>query len=312
MSFSFEKGKAIAAISDGKEMDILCYDMNSEAPKVPLEQIVKELYKRQEEGRFETKDYLKGGDLERLLEALSLNMTPKSGKLNILYEDARAIEQELSGKAIYNKDIKVTPFFEREEDQTARITAFGPPGAGKSTILNKILKVECMMYPDTKIYVFSRLREDKSLDEGLEERMYRIPIDETIMEMDIENMGIEENAYVVFDDITSITNDKWRKQVIKIRDTLLEVGRHGKINIMIVNHTTRGGAATSKIHSCSTGYIVFPQAGINPQYESMLETYGGLSKGQIRRILNLRSRWVLISKNAPRYVLYENGGYLLK
>ena len=57
--------------------------------------------------------------------------------------------------------------------------------------------------------------------------------------------------------------------------------------------------------------VVYPSSGSFQQIKYILSHYVGLSSAEIQRIRSLKSRWVLLSKHFPQYVLSENECYLL-
>jgi hypothetical protein len=61
----------------------------------------------------------------------------------------------------------------------------------------------------------------------------------------------------------------------------------------------------------ATTVCFFPRAGSTYHIKTYLTKYVGLEKNQIKKILNLPSRWVALYRSYPMYVLYEKGIYLL-
>ena len=55
----------------------------------------------------------------------------------------------------------------------------------------------------------------------------------------------------------------------------------------------------------------YPRSGSTYQIQNFLKNYGGMTKDQIQKVLNLPSRWVTLHKNYPCYVFHEKGAYLL-
>jgi hypothetical protein len=93
----------------------------------------------------------------------------------------------------------------------------------------------------------------------------------------------------------------------------MEVGRKLNCNMIITNHLVipneKKFARTllNEINMIS----LFPKSGSSQQIKYALKTYWGMNNKQIDKILDLKSRWVIISKTYPQYVLYENGCFIL-
>ena len=56
--------------------------------------------------------------------------------------------------------------------------------------------------------------------------------------------------------------------------------------------------------------MIFPKSGNRKGMVYALSNYCGFDKKTIEKILTLPSRWVLIGKEYPMYVLYEKGCFL--
>ena len=116
-----------------------------------------------------------------------------------------------------------------DDEFGARFYISGPTGSGKSFFCYQYGKLYKEMFPDNPIYLFSKLKKDKSIDPLMPTR---ILLDETILENPIipEELG---DSLVIFDDIDAIQNDAVRKHIQKFRNDLLECGRHEKIYTLI-------------------------------------------------------------------------------
>ena len=101
----------------------------------------------------------------------------------------------------------------------------------------------------------------------------------------IDESEIPANCICVFDDIEGLRGEE-REAVTKLRDQLLNVGRHKNITIFTIVHRLLGGKNTTESRDECTTTTVFPKAGMKHHIEQYLEKYRGLSKSQIKRILN--------------------------
>ncbi len=93
-----------------------------------------------------------------------------------------------------------------------------------------------------------------------------------------------EDCVVVFDDIENLTNKNVNKQVLNLRNSMLEKGRHKNIDIISISHSALGGGITKFVHSEATGFVVFPRYSQVHQLTTYLTKYAGLSKQAIEKI----------------------------
>ncbi len=183
----------------------------------------------------------------------------------------------------------------------------GPSGSGKSTYTADYIKQVQKIYPKMPIFIFSRVNEDKVLDEL---KPIRIELDEEVV-ADPIRPGELNNSVCVFDDIDTISDKKINEAVRKLRDDLLETGRHENVYMVCTSHQLMNYKHTRTLINEATCVTFFPQSGSSYHIQRFLKEYCGLSKLQIEKILHLPSRWVTIGKLYPMYILYEKGCYML-
>lgn len=188
-------------------------------------------------------------------------------------------------------------------------------GSGKSVFTSFYLENYISVYPKRKIYVFSAIDEDEALDKL---PITRITLDNELLE-EINNKGVDnvldlqdiKNSVVVFDDVDVIKNDLIREFVFKLRDSILETGRHFNITCLVTSHTIAAGRKTRTQLTEANYLVIFPGRSPSKQITYILEVYLNFSKDQIKRILKFRDTWVMISTIQPRYILTKTGAYLL-
>jgi len=182
----------------------------------------------------------------------------------------------------------------------------GASGSGKTTYIARYLEEYKRMFPKNKIYIFSKLHDDEVLDKL---KPIRIIINDQLIENPIEVEELE-NSCVVFDDIDTLEKDLM-EAVTKLRDDLLEIGRHNNIYMCNVSHLLMNYKNTRRLLNETQTVTFFPKSGSSYHINRFLKVYAGLSKEDINRILHLPSRWVTINKTYPNYILYSQGAYLL-
>lgn len=197
----------------------------------------------------------------------------------------------------------------------------GPSGSGKSTFVATYLTNYCDIFPDNQIYMFSAVPSDPAFERFEEDgpkktrdRMTRIVLDADYKEEILAGEGLDvtdlENSAVVFDDVDVITDKTLLEHVLNLRSRCLEIGRHYNITTCCTTHQLCNYKATKILLQEATKVVVFPRAGSSYHIKRFLKEYCGMKAKEIQRVLNLPSRWVMISKTYPQYILYKDGAYL--
>lgn len=211
---------------------------------------------------------------------------------------------EKNKKEIILKDGVIIPL--PNKDVVEKIYISAPSGAGKSTFAGDYINQYKKMFKDDEVYILSSITEDKVLDKY---DPIRIPLDESFIEMDLQPEEIE-NSLMVFDDTDTIQNARIRNTVGNFRDWLLEQGRHFNIRLLITSHLLSNYKHTRRILNEATAVVVFPKSGSGTYHiKNFLKTYCGFDKAETKKFLNLNSRWVMVYRSYPQYVLYQHGCY---
>lgn len=233
------------------------------------------------------------------------------------------------GKKIFGGDIKKlqkgqVPYIElkskeekmipiprlKKPGQEARDNVFisGPEESGKSTWAANFIKQYLLMYPHAKFYIFSGIDKDAPLDAL---KPLRIKLDEKLIEKPFKIDSFPQDSIILFDDIDTLEDDKVRKAVLKLRDRLLEKGRHQGITVISITHNPMAGTDTKASLLESNSMVLFPRGGDTNHLEKVLKTYMGFPQNVINKVKNLKSRWVQCSKRYPKYVLHEKGCFVV-
>lgn len=185
--------------------------------------------------------------------------------------------------------------------------AAGPSGSGKSTFVSNWCTEFKKIHENYKIYVFSRLGEDESIDKL---KPIRIEINQEMLDFPIEPDSLKKSM-VIFDDINTLPDKKFRDAVNALQNDLLETGRHQDIYVAMTNHLMTDYKNTRTMLNESHTIVFFPGSGAVKGIKYMLNNYIGLDKHQMRRILRLPSRWVAVKRGFPMLIMYEKGAYFL-
>lgn len=183
-------------------------------------------------------------------------------------------------------------------------------GGGKSWIARTYAEEYMAQWPGRKVYVISALTKDKTLDSlpGLK----RVNVD-SLVEHPFEK-GEElkdfKKSLVLFDDCEALTGAA-KRVVQELQDALLTLGRHSVTSVIICNHLPARGKETRLMLSEATRYCVFPAAMGYHTLHYLLTTHVGLSPKEVQDLRSIRSRWVVLSKSFPRYLLSSNEARML-
>lgn len=188
----------------------------------------------------------------------------------------------------------------------------GKSGSGKSTYAAKYIEKYKKMFPDREIYVFSRKPKDPVLDKiGIN----RIVVDESIIDDPIDiTQDIDGPCCILFDDASTYPNEKIQKAVLKLMMDVMEIGRSYEVEVIITNHlpTAKEKNLNRTIFNESQYITLFPRMTNNKRMINYtLSEYLGLDNDLIKRIHNLKSRWVTIHNECPGFVLYDHGAFLI-
>ena len=192
------------------------------------------------------------------------------------------------------------------ERQIIYVTA--PSGSGKSYFTRQFMEDYKKVYPKRPIYIFSSLTEDKSLDKikGLR----RIKIDSDKFK-DTELTAKEfQDSLCIFDDVDVISDKFIKNKVMKIFNSIAQIGRHYNVSVVFTSHNATNGFETKNILNESHAICVFPKTAGNRTLKYLLDQYLGFDKSQIQRVKNMNSRWVCICKCYPQAIITQDEVYL--
>lgn len=304
--FSFNKGRAVAyvqGLEDNGKILRLCEDAK-DGPELKGSPVL-----RLSEDWF--RDNFKGitaPQLNVVLKALQDGRPPISHSLAKIYN----ISKEYLDRSLMREYIIETPGSSLipvlNSETPDRIYIAGPSGSGKSVMSSKYMQMYNILYPTKKIYIFSRIEEDPAFADV--KNVERIMIDDSLL---VEPMTAEElkDSLVLVDDIDTITDEKIAKVVRKLRDDILECGRHFNIYIICTSHKICDFNKTKTMLNEATAVVFFPQSGGAHQIKRLMREYVGASAKETEHIMRLPSRWVAIYKHYPQYVMYDRGIFLM-
>jgi hypothetical protein len=198
----------------------------------------------------------------------------------------------------------------KNKDAEAReiIYISGPEESGKSVWASKYIKQFKKMYPQSKLFVFSKIKHDKVIDDL---KPIRVALNENLYKKPIEIDEFPKNAIVLFDDVDTISNDKIKDAVLDLRDRLLEEGRHQSIFVISITHNPTMGKKTKASLLEASSIVLFPMGGDIFHMKRVLKEYCGYNPKNIDAILKLDTRWIQCHKRGDggKFILHEKGAF---
>jgi hypothetical protein len=259
--------------------------------------------------------------MEMLADAVFYRKPPKSIALKNVYRTIVEDLKDASGRTIEVDQKSMIPIFLSDESRknNYRLMFTGKPGSGKSHLVNEILVEDVKIHPKAKIFVFSALNEDQSLDKDLDNNMIRIDLDpKEFLEgepMNVSDFQSDKPSeyfnWIIFDDIDGFPDAKVKKAVATLRDSCLQLGRHYGCNIITVSHILLDGKPTKASNNFTSHLFIFPESLMVSQVDDFLKKYMQLDEISRQKVMNADSRWVMISKDNPTFALTQNGGTFL-
>lgn len=292
MSFTFietEDARAIAKIIGGEYDGKIIYLIDQDDSELPND-ILQDTFMKQ------NKKFMSYKDVRKLLKAIR---EENEGELKKFFSNSKKEFQISDGK------LQFLP--SKIHDMNYRVMVGGPSGCGKSTWTAMFMKNFKIYYKGYDMFVLSRLNDDKVLDK---QKPIRIELDEELV-IDPIHPSEFEKSLVIFDDIDTLSNKMVLKQVKLLQDDLLECGRHQETHIICVSHQLLNYKSTRKMLLESTHIVVFPRSGNKYTITNLFKRYCGMDRHQIKKAMNLKSRWLCISRIHPVYIIHEKGIYIL-
>lgn len=198
-------------------------------------------------------------------------------------------------------ELIITPSIETE-----RMYIAGKSGCGKSTIAARYMVEYLKMFPDRRIFLFSRHKEEKAY-EGIPHQA--IELNDELAESPIELTEIK-NALVVFDDTDNLQDKRIKKALQLLNDDIISNGRKYNIHCLTLAHQLLNYKESRNLLN-EANRVVFFNNGTTYHIKNYLQKYAGIDVQMMRKILALKSRWTLISLGYPMYILHDHGAFLI-
>lgn len=190
----------------------------------------------------------------------------------------------------------------------------GKSGSGKSHIARNFAIRYHELYPDRKIFLFSFLKEDKTIDtisslikrvkpELMEDENYAMP---TIADF--------EKSLVIIDDVEGYerTSKMIFNGIQSVIDMIATMGRHTQSSIVVCSHLLSDYKRTRLFLGEAQQFVTFMHGVSQKQLYGLLGGYAGIDHSEIDQLRKLPSRWICVRTQFPIVAVYEKGAQLVR
>ncbi len=162
------------------------------------------------------------------------------------------------------------------------------------------------------VYVISEKQHDEALRDvaGPPEQ---VPLADVVELYAANNSNADETSMlepfreslVFIDDVDALTGVQ-KKAVIALQDKIARMGRAPQIDAVFIRHVLTEGMASRVILQEATHIVLFPSSTTAHQLEYLLTEHIGFSKSFVASLRlpgMAKFEWVIVSKNAPRFIM---------
>lgn len=249
---------------------------------------------------------LSGNQIEKIERSLMTNIIPDNLKLKKLVLESKNTIDQYKHKEIIINDGEARPTINPNTDRQIFYIA-GQSGSGKSTFASFLIESYIKIFPTNKVFLFSNKDYDPVLDQY---SIIRVKIDEELINDPIMCSDLQ-NSLVIMDDIEAISNKKLEREMEIIRDRILNQGRSYKIYFILISHLINDYKKTRTILNEMHNITLFPGNTTYYSLKYLFEKYFGFDKANIKKLINLNTRWVSIYRQPKTTILYEKGAYIV-
>lgn len=219
-------------------------------------------------------------------------------------EDEELDTEYKSIKLKDKEEFQIVPNTEKER-QVGYIT--GQSGSGKTTFVINYCKEYKKLFPENPIYLFSAIKHEGDDDPYNAINPDRLRISQELETLDAKDF---DNCLVIFDDMDCFKDKKLMKIVEKLRDEMLETGRHNKTYVLITYHLPTNGHDTRRMINEASFVVYFPKVS-NGKIKNLLENYLGMESNQRKKIKKMRTRWACVMRTTPNIVITQQEMFIL-
>ena len=233
-----------------------------------------------------------------------------NGKHQYIYindiDDLKDTDKQLTKMRLNNDNDFFMPYipnYEIKEPELIYIS--GSTGCGKTIFCRNYVITFLKKYPKSKVLLFSSKTKDDNLDDL---PITRVNIDEDILINQISLSEIEamsKPVLVIFDDIQDFPSKKINIEIARLRDEILRNGRDRSIYGLFVYHDPTDYHNTKTMIKECNKMVIFPRRAGVGIYDRLMTTYLKIPLKMQNVITKLKSKFVMINRNVPRYILTD-------
>lgn len=192
-------------------------------------------------------------------------------------------------------------------DKLDRMIVVGATGCGKTTFLANYLEMYQKYKEKKPIIIFSDCEPD-TLPQFQKLGAKFMKLDMSLVEHPIQTSELA-NSICVFDDIDSISDKKIKTAVKVLASAIFKKGSSkNNIDVYFTYHAITSGVDTKDAVLNSNKLVYFNGSLMGIPYTLKKLGY---SEDQIKKLTTLPSRYVMLNKDVPNYVVYERGVFVL-
>jgi hypothetical protein len=306
-----DDGKPIAIINGGAQHGKIIYlhtddkpNSSSKGPFTPeevglLKSVIDNICRRNSNGYRDR--VAKSAQLKR---AIIANIEPKDPDMRELFKEIKiTFKKERTGCIQLSPDERFD--YIPSLDSREVVYVAGPSGSGKSYWTKSYAQQYNRIFKKNPVILFSKVDGDESL-EGIK-NLKRIPLNDEFLAGEYEADDFED-CLVIFDDTDTVRNLDVLKEIEKLKEDILETGRHANVYCCITSHLISDYRKTRTVLNECHRLVIYPASGGAQQIRYVLQKYFGYDKDVTNELLKTQSRWVMCSKNFPQF--YMGSHYL--
>ena len=108
-----------------------------------------------------------------------------------------------------------------------------------------------------------------------------------------------------------------QKKIDELKDAIQATGRDheykgGDIDLIVSNHSSLGYKRTTELLNQATYVVIFPKGTSEHHLQTVCTKYCGLSKEQVAKIATTDSRYAIIHREMPLFVLEEKRVWVIR
>ncbi|MBS3925928.1 MAG: hypothetical protein KGZ34_04475 [Nitrosarchaeum sp.] len=193
-----------------------------------------------------------------------------------------------------------------KNEEANNIYISGPSGVGKTLFIRSYIKHFLKKYPKAKILLFSSKTKDKNIDDIKSVQRIRIDDDMIINPMTLSEISSKSTPVMtVFDDIEDFQNKKLNIEINRLCNEVIRNGRANHIFNLYVNHDPCDYNKTKLFLKEATQVVMLPYRAPKTTYNLIMEKYLKLDKKTQNQLINLKSKYVVVNRGRPEFVLSD-------